>query len=77
MSFETATRFRWGAYTKTWVIRVFAVSIVCSIAVVGLSAIGWIGLVLGGFLSATAIGAVLLWTVAEMIEDGLSSHSTE
>lgn len=76
MSFQTATRFRWGEYTKTWVLRVFAASVICSIAVLGLASLGWVGFVIGGILSTTVIGAVLLWTVAEMVEDGLSASET-
>ncbi|WP_206750491.1 hypothetical protein, partial [Halorubrum sp. SP9] len=57
---------------KTWVLRVFAASVICSIAVLGLATLGWVGLVVGGVFSTAVIGAVLLWTVAEMIEDGLS-----
>lgn len=76
MSFQTATRFQWGKYTKTWVLRVFAASIICSIVVFGLTSLGWIGFVLGGILSTTTIDAILLWTVAEMIEDGLSQPKT-
>lgn len=71
MSIQTATRFRWGAYTKTWLIRAFGASVLCSFILAAFASLGWIGFVIGGVVSTALIGAVLLWTVAEMVEDGL------
>lgn len=76
MSFQTATRFRWAAYTKTWAIRVFAASVGCSILVLMFATLGVFGFLIGGIISTVIIGAVLLWTVAEMIEDGLPNDSS-
>jgi asparagine N-glycosylation enzyme membrane subunit Stt3 len=38
---------------------------------VAFASLGWVGFVIGGVVSTALIGAVLLWTVAEMVEDGL------
>ena len=72
MGINTATRFRWADYTKTWTIRVIGVSILCSFLIALSATIGWIGFLISGTVSTVLIGAVFLWTVAEMIEDGLS-----
>lgn len=76
MSLQTATRFRWLSYTKTWLIRAFGASIVCSFVVWGLASFGLVGFMIGGIVSAFIIGAVLLWTVAEMVEDGLANEAS-
>lgn len=76
MSFQTATRFRWVSYTKTWLVRAFGASIVCSLLLAALASLGWIGFLIGGLVSSILVGAVLLWTVAEMIEDGLSNETS-
>ena len=76
MSLQTATRFRWGAYTKTWLIRAFTASVLCSIILAAFASLGWVGLVIGGVVSTALIGAVLLWTVAEMVEDGLPNDGS-
>lgn len=77
MGINTATRFRWGEYTKTWTLRVLGVSVVCSFLIIGLATVGWVGLLIGGVISTVLIGAVFLWTVAEMIEDGLSDNQRD
>lgn len=74
MALETATRFQCLSYTKTWVIRLFAVSIVCSLLLFTLATFGVAGLFIGSIISTVVVGAVLLWTVAEMVEDGLQSN---
>lgn len=73
MSLQTATRFNWVSYTKTWILRVFGASILCSLLLVALASLGWVGYLIGGVISSAIVGVVLLWTVAEMIEDGLKT----
>jgi len=75
MRLQTATQFDWLSYTKTWVIRAIGTSIICSLLFVMLSAFGAVGLLVASGTALMLVGAVLLWTVAEMIDDGL--HTTE
>lgn len=75
MSFNTATPFEWEQYAIQWTLRAIGVSLLVTFAVGGLvfaltrsglvtSILTSIGLIFG-------LGIVMLWTVAEMVEDGL------
>ena len=55
-----------------WTVRVIVASVLCSLLVWALGPAGFIGMLIGGVVSMIILGAVFLWTVAEMIEDGLS-----
>ena len=72
MPLRTATRFRWEDYTMKWTVRVVVASVLCSLLVWALGPAGLVGMLIGGIVSMIVLGAVFLWTVAEMIEDGLS-----
>ena len=75
MSFNTATLFEWEQYALRWTLRAIGVSLLVTFVVGGLgfaltrsglitSILTSIGLIFG-------LGIAMLWTVAEMIEDGL------
>lgn len=51
-------------------------SVLFSIVVVAFASLGWVGFVIGGVVSTALIGAVLLWTVAEMVEDVLPNDGS-
>ena len=72
MSIQTATQFAWGKYTLKWALRAFAASIGCAILVLMFAQLGVVGIAISGVISTVAIGGVLLWTVAEMVDDGLT-----
>jgi len=76
MSFNTTTRFAWIAYTKRWLIRCFAVGVGCSLLIGASVAFGWLGVVIASVVSVSIAGGVLLWTVAEMVEDGLPNDGS-
>lgn len=77
MSLSTATPFAWGTYAARWTLRAIGLSLVVTFVVGGgvfvLTRSGVAAWLLTSFGLFIVFGVTLLWTVAEMITDGLQS----
>ena len=76
MVIDTPSQIEWDRYAGLYLARSLAVGIGISLVFVVIAALvpgpAWWVLTFGGIITGIGLLYVLFWTVAEMIEDGLS-----